>query len=178
MHHNCFMKNEQNFSDEYFMTCAIKQAQKAFDKQEVPVGAVVVCDNKIIGSGYNKKEHKKCSIYHAEIVAIKNACKKKRDWRLNDCTLFVTMEPCAMCAGAIVNHRIKRVVIGVTEPNFGACGSGVDLLNNQNLNTQTQVEVGVLDEQCKTLLQNFFKARRSIKKWNDWLFWQKNILFK
>ena len=74
------MKNEQNFSDEYFMTCAIKQAQKAFDKQEVPVGAVVVCDNKIIGSGYNKKEHKECSIYHAEIVAIKNACKKKRDW--------------------------------------------------------------------------------------------------
>lgn len=150
------------YNHEYFMKLALQQAKKAFKKQEVPVGCVVVLNNKIIGKGYNKKEHKHCSLYHAEIVAIKNACKKVGDWRLTDATLYVTMEPCAMCAGAIVNHRIKNVVIGITEPNCGACGSGIDILNNQSLNTHTKVISNILSEECKKLLQSFFENRRKI----------------
>ena len=148
-------------NDEKFMKFAIKEAQKAINNDEVPVGCVIVKDDKIIARGYNKKEKLHCSIYHAEIEAIKKACKKVGDWRLNDgYTMFVTMEPCAMCAGAIVNHRIKNVVIGITEPNFGACGSGIDILNNKNLNTSTNVKTGVLADDCKMLLQNFFENRR------------------
>lgn len=146
------------------MKVAINQAKKAFKKQEVPVGAIVVHNGKVVGKGYNKKEKKHCSLYHAEIVAIKQACKKLKDWRLNDCEMFVTMEPCAMCAGAIVNHRFKRIVIGVMEKNFGACGSGVNLLQNQNLNTNMQITNGVCEEECKQLLQDFFKLRRQQNK--------------
>lgn len=149
--------------DEIYMNKAIKMAQKAFKNKEVPVGSVIVQNQKIIGWGFNKKEKKHCSIYHAEIVAIEKACKKIGDWRLNDATLYVTMEPCAMCAGAIVNHRIGKVVIGITEPNFGACGSGIDIINNQSLNTKTEVVYGVLQEDCKKLLQDFFKDRREKK---------------
>ena len=148
-------------ADIFFMNKALKQAEKAFKLEEVPGGAVVVQSGKIIGRGFNKKESKHCSVYHAEIVALKSACKKVGDWRLNDATLYVTMEPCVMCAGAIVNHRIKRVVIGVKEANFGACGSGIDILNNSNLNTKTEVEFGVLEEECKDILQKFFKERRA-----------------
>ena len=146
--------------NEKFMQLAINEAKKAFKNDEVPVGCVIVKDDKVIGRGYNKKEKKHCSIYHAEIVAIERTCKKIGDWRLNDCELYVTMEPCAMCAGAIVNHRIKHVVIGVMEPNFGACGSGIDILNNSSLNTKTEVKVGVLQNECKTMLQSFFQKRR------------------
>lgn len=147
-------------NDNFFMNLALNEAKKAFKKGDVPVGAVVVLNGKIIGTGYNKKEKKHCSIYHAEIVALKNACKKVGDWRLNDATMFVTMEPCTMCAGAIVNHRIKRVVVGITEPKCGACGSGVDLLNNTALGTKTEVVCGVCQNECKELLQNFFAKRR------------------
>ena len=150
--------------DEKFMKLALKEAQKAFDNDEVPVGCVIVKDNKVIARGYNKKEQKNCSIYHAEIVAIKGACKKVGDWRLEDCILYVTMEPCAMCAGAILNHRIKNVVYGISEQKFGACGGGIDLLNNQDLNTKTNVISGVLQNDCLKLLQNFFKKRRQIAK--------------
>ena len=143
-----------------FMNIAIEQAKTAYKKQDVPIGAIIVQNGKIIGKGYNKKEKKHCSLYHAEIVALKHACKKVGDWRLVDATMYVTMEPCCMCAGAILNHRIKRVVIGITEPKNGACGSGVDLLNNQNLGTKTQVTTGVCAEQCKQLLQDFFAKRR------------------
>ena len=153
-----FQEAEQN--DEYYMTFAIQEAKKAYKKGDVPVGCVIVKNGKIIARGYNKKEKKKCSLYHAEIVAIKNACKRIGDWRLNDCKMFVTMEPCAMCAGAIVNHRIKTVVVGITEPNFGACGSGIDILNNSNLNTKTTIITGILQDECKQLLQEFFKERR------------------
>ena len=152
-------------SDEKFMKLALAEAQKAFNNQEVPVGCVIVKDGKVVAKGYNKKEKKHCSVYHAEIVAIENACKKIADWRLNDgYTLYVTMEPCAMCAGAILNHRIKKVVIGVMEPNFGACGGGIDLLNNQSLNSQTEVIYGILQDDCKKLLQNFFTSRRNKSK--------------
>lgn len=155
------MEKENSFEHKKFMKLAIKEAQKALNNDEVPVGCVIVKDGKVVGRGYNKKEKLHCSVYHAEIVAIKSACKKLGDWRLDDgYTLFVTMEPCAMCAGAIVNHRIKNVVIGVAEPNFGACGSGVDLLNNQSLNTKTNVIVGVLESDCRKLLQNFFALKR------------------
>lgn len=147
--------------DEKFMKSTLKQAQKAFNNQEVPVGCLIVKDGKIVAKGYNKKEKKHCSVYHAEIVAIENACKKISDWRLDDgYTLYVTMEPCAMCAGAILNHRIKKVVIGVMEPNFGACGGGINLLNNSALNSKTEVVCGVLQNDCKDLLQQFFKSRR------------------
>lgn len=155
------MEKESNFEHEKFMKLAIKEAQKALNNDEVPVGCVIVKDGKVVGRGYNKKEKLHCSVYHAEIVSIASACKKLGDWRLDDgYTLYVTMEPCAMCAGAIVNHRIKNVVIGVAEPNFGACGSGVDLLNNQSLNTKTNVIVGVLESDCRKLLQNFFVLKR------------------
>ena len=151
-------------NDEFFMKNALKQAKKAFNNEDVPVGAVVVCDEKIVGCGYNKKEKTKCSLYHAEIEAIKKACKNVGDWRLCDCTLYVTLEPCVMCAGAIMNHRIKRVVIGVTEPNFGACGSGIDILNNEKLNTKTEVITGILKDECLNMLQTFFKNRREFNK--------------
>ena len=151
-------------TDVDFMQIAIQQAKIAYQKKDVPVGAIIVKNDKVIGKGYNKKEKKHCSLYHAEIIAIKQACKKIKDWRLNDCTMYVTMEPCCMCAGAIINHRISRVVVGITEPNWGACGSGVDLLNNENLNTKTSVITGVCDIECKKLLQNFFEERRKDKK--------------
>ena len=157
-------KNNLIDTDKKFMTLAIKQAQKAFKNDEVPVGCVIVQNNKVVGRGYNQKEKHDCALYHAELIAIKQACKKIGDWRLCDCTLFVTMEPCAMCAGAIVNHRIKSVVIGVMEQNFGACGSGINILNNQSLNTKTSVKSGVLQPQCKQMLQDFFKQRRNLAK--------------
>lgn len=147
-------------ADKKFMRLAYNQALKALENDEVPVGCVVVFNGKVVGKGYNQKEKKHCSVYHAEIVAIENACKKIGDWRLNDATLYVTMEPCAMCAGAIINHRIKHVVIGVTEPNFGACGSGIDILNNNSLGTKTEVVTGVLQDECKAILQQFFKQKR------------------
>ena len=147
--------------DNKFMRECIKQAQKAMNCDEVPVGCVIVKDGKIIARGFNQKEEKHCAVYHAEIIAIKRACKKIGDWRLSDCTLYVTLEPCAMCAGAILNHRIKRVVIGIMEPNFGACGGGINLLNNEDLNSKTEVVSGVLDKECLDLLQTFFKNRRN-----------------
>ena len=150
-------------TDEKYMKLALKEAQKAFLIEDVPVGCVIVLNDKVIARGYNQKEKNGCSLYHAEIVAIKKACKKVGDWRLNDATIYVTMEPCAMCAGAIMNHRIKRVVIGIMEPNFGACGSGIDILNNDNLNTKTEVVSGILENDCKEILQNFFKKRREQK---------------
>ena len=146
--------------DEKYMRLALKEAKKAFLIEDVPVGCVIVLDGKVIGRGYNQKEKKHCSVYHAEIVALKKACKRVGDWRLNDATLYVTMEPCTMCAGAIMNHRIGRVVIGVTEKNFGACGSGIDILNNQSLGTKTEVVKGVLQDECKQILQEFFKNRQ------------------
>lgn len=150
--------------DTYFMQQAITQAKIAYKKGDVPIGAIIVKDGKIISKGFNKKEQKHCSLYHAEIIALKNACKKLKDWRLNDCIMYVTMEPCSMCAGAIVNHRLSRVVIGVTEPNFGACGSGIDILNNEKLNTKIQVTKCVCEQECKELLQNFFANRRKLNK--------------
>ena len=146
--------------DEKFMKDALKQAKKAYAIDEVPIGCVIVQNGKIIARGYNRRNIDKNTLAHAELSAIRKASKKTGDWRLEDCDLYVTLEPCQMCAGAIVNHRIKRVVIGVTEEHCGACGSGIDILNNENLGTKTEVLKGVLKNDCKDMLQKFFRRRR------------------
>lgn len=146
--------------EENFMLEAIKEAKKAFNKKEVPIGAVVVKDNEIIGRGHNLRETTKNSISHAEIMAIQEACKFLGGWRLTDCTLYVTIEPCPMCAGAILQSRIQKVVIGAMDPKAGACGSLVNLLNDSRFNHQTEIEQGVLEEECSLLMKEFFKALR------------------
>ena len=138
--------------EENFMLEAIEEAKKAFNKKEVPIGAVVVKDN--------LRETTKNSISHAEIMAIQEACKFLGGWRLTDCTLYVTIEPCPMCAGAILQSRIQKVVIGAMDPKAGACGSLVNLLNDSRFNHQTEIEQGVLEEECSLLMKEFFKALR------------------
>ena len=118
---------------EKFMKEAIKQAKKAYDKEEIPVGAVIVKDGKIIARGYNKKEEKKDTTQHAEIIAIQKASRKIGAWRLQDCEMYVTLEPCAMCTGALIQARLKRVYIGTMDPKTGACGSVLNLLEDTNL---------------------------------------------
>lgn len=123
-------------SKEYFMKQALKEAEKALKKLEVPVGAIIVKDNKIISRAYNLKEIKKDTTYHAEIEAIKKASKKLNSWRLNDCEMYVTLEPCAMCAGAIINSRIKKLYFGTSDEKTGACGSVLNLLEDYKFNHQ------------------------------------------
>lgn len=146
--------------EENFMLEALEEAKKAFNKKEVPIGAVVVKDNEIIGRGHNLRETSKNPISHAEIMAIQEACKFLGGWRLTDCTLYVTIEPCPMCAGAILQSRIQKVVIGAMDPKAGACGSLVNLLNDSRFNHQTEIEQGLLQEECSLLMKEFFKALR------------------
>ena len=136
--------------NEYYMNIAIKEAKKAYKYEEVPVGAVIVKDNKIIAKAYNKKEKTKNVIKHAEIIAISCACKKIKNWRLEDCTIYVTMEPCMMCSGAIEQSRIKKIVYGVKNENYGS----TDQLKNVEIISQ------VCEKECRELLQSFFKKRR------------------
>ena len=143
-----------------FMNQAIIQAKKALKQGEIPVGAVIVKDGKIIARGYNKKEQKNDSTMHAEIIAIKKATQRLNNWRLNNCEMYVTLEPCAMCAGAIINSRISKVYIGAYDENAGAVGSKIDLLNNENLNTKVDVQCGICEEECSKLLKDFFKELR------------------
>ena len=145
---------------EYFMKEALKEANKAYKKKEVPVGVVIVKDGKIIARGYNKKEEKNSPIKHAEIIAIEKACKKLNNWRLNDCEMYVTLEPCPMCAGAIVNSRIKKVYIGASQQKTGACGSKVNIIEEYKTETKIDVEFGILQEKCLNILQDFFKELR------------------
>lgn len=145
---------------EKFMIEALKLAQKAYKKGEVPVGAVIVKDGKIIGRGYNKKESKHQATRHAEICAIEQASKKLKDWRLNECQMYVTLEPCCMCAGAILASRIKKVYIGAMEKNFGCCGSAYNLLNSEKFTTKVECEYGILEQESVQLMQRFFKAKR------------------
>lgn len=142
---------------------ALSLAKKASSKGEVPVGAVIVKDNKIIAKGLNKKEHKHMTTRHAEIEAIEKASKKLKDWRLNDCEMYVTLEPCCMCAGAILNCRLKKVYIGAMEQNFGCCGSAYNLLCSEKFTTHVQVETGILQEESIKLLKEFFKSKRKEK---------------
>lgn len=150
--------------DEKYMKEAIKQAKKAYALDEVPIGCVIVQDDKIIARGYNRRNTDKNTLAHAEITAIKKASKKTGDWRLEDCTLYVTLEPCQMCAGAIVQSRMKRVVIASMNPKAGCAGSVINLLQMSQFNHQVEIEKGVLGEECSQMLSNFFKELRKRKK--------------
>lgn len=142
------------------MCAALKQAKKALLLGEVPIGCVIVYEDKIIARGYNRRNTDKNTLAHAEITAIRRASKKIGDWRLEDCTLYVTLEPCQMCSGAIVQARIPRVVIGCMNPKAGCAGSILNLLEMPEFNHQVQVERGVLEEECSAILKQFFKDLR------------------
>ena len=148
---------------EYFMKQALIEAQKAKEKLEVPIGVVIVKDDKIIARAHNLREIKKNAVAHAEILAIQKACKKLDAWRLNDCDMYVTLEPCPMCAGAILNSRIRKVYIGACEPRSGAAGSKINLFEDYEFNHKTEYETGILEEECRTLMQSFFRERRKEK---------------
>ena len=151
--------------DAGFMREAIRQAKKAAKLTEVPIGCVLVKDGKIVARGYNRRNTDKTTLAHAEIAVIKKASKLFGDWRLEECTLYVTLEPCPMCAGAIVQARIPRVVAGCMNPKAGCAGSVLNILNTPGLNHKVQFENGVLEEECTELLQVFFKElRRKGKK--------------
>ena len=150
-------------ADEKYMRAAIGQARKAGAIGEVPIGCVIVYEDKIIARGYNRRTIDKNVLSHAEIIAIKKACKKMGDWRLEGCTMYVTLEPCPMCAGAIVQARIPKVVIGCMNPKAGCAGSVLDLLHEDGFNHQVEMESGVLEEECSWLMKDFFKALREKK---------------
>lgn len=149
--------------EEKYMKEAIKQAKKAYAIDETPIGCVIVYENKIIARGYNRRNTDKSTLAHAEIAAIKKACKKLGDWRLEGCTLYVTLEPCPMCAGAIVQSRIDRVVIGSMNPKAGCAGSVLNLLQTEGFNHQTELTTGILSEECSQLMTGFFKELRMRK---------------
>ena len=150
-------------TEEKYMKEAIRQAQKAAKLGDVPIGCVIVYDGKIIGRGYNRRMADKTVLAHAEIIAIRKACKKLDDWRLEDCTMYVTLEPCPMCAGAIVQARIPRVVIGCMNPKAGCAGSVLDMLHEDGFNHQVQTEIGILEEECSHMLSEFFRQLRRKK---------------
>jgi len=150
--------------DEVFMREALKEAYKAYEINEVPIGAVIVKDGKIVGRGFNQKETLKDATLHSEITAIKEACNNLGGWRLPGCTMYVTLEPCPMCAGAIVNSRIERLVIGARDWKTGACGSVLDITGNKNMNHQPEVKFGVLEKECAQILQEFFAELRKNKQ--------------
>ncbi len=139
----------------------MKEAAIAYDEGEVPVGAVVVVGERIIGRGHNRVESLKDPTAHAEMIAITAACGYKNDWRLEDATMYVTLEPCPMCGGAIILSRIRRVVYGVSDPRMGCCGSIYGILGEQNTDSKVRISGRVLESECKDLLQSFFKERRS-----------------
>ena len=147
---------------EKFMNEALKEAQKAYKKLEVPIGAVIVKDGKIIARGHNQKEEKQDTTMHAEIIVIKKASKKINNWRLNNCELYVTLEPCPMCAGAIVNSRFKKIYIGAMDEKNGACGSVSNILEEYTQNFKVELE-RLNHEPCKKILKDFFKELREVK---------------
>ena len=150
-----FMKN-----DEKFMRRALKLAAIASKIDEVPVGCVIVKDNKVIATGYNKREIDNNPLGHAETIAIKKAVKKLGDWQLVDCDLYVTIEPCIMCAGAIIQSRIKRVIYGAPDLKGGAFGSSLNVLEANNINYRPEVIGGVLEKECADIIKNYFKSKR------------------
>lgn len=150
--------------DEKYMKEAVRQAKKAYGIGEVPIGCVIVYEDKIIGRGYNRRTVDKNTLAHAELIAIRKACKKIGDWRLEGCTMYVTLEPCQMCSGAIVQSRIPRVVIGCMNPKAGCAGSILNLLQVEEFNHQTELTKGVLEEECSQMMKAFFKELRESKK--------------
>ena len=157
-------KKKELTRDEFFMKEAIRQAKKAEKLMEVPIGCVIVYEDKIIARGYNKRNLKKTTLAHAEIIAIAKAGKVINDWRLEDCTMYITLEPCQMCAGAIVQARIPRVVIGSMNPKAGCAGSVLNLLEMKEFNHQVEVTRGVLDDECSRMLSDFFRELRKKEK--------------
>ena len=146
--------------NEYFMKEAIKEAKKAYKKLEVPVGAVIVKDGQIIARAHNQKETKYDTTKHAEILAIQKASKKLKSWRLIECEMYVTLEPCLMCAGAIINSRIRKVYIGTKDPKGGAFGSNIDVTKIKKLNHYPKIEIGIMEKEASSILKEFFKAKR------------------
>ncbi len=159
--------NEKEYStkvDEKNMKEAIRQAKKAAAIGEVPIGCVIVYEDKIIARGYNKRNLQKTTLGHAEILAIQKASKKLGDWRLEECTMYITLEPCPMCAGAIVQARIPRVVIGAMNPKAGCAGSILNILQEQRFNHQTEMTKGILEEECQNIMKEFFRQLRASRK--------------
>ena len=146
--------------DSFWMSQAFKLAEKAFSMDEVPVGAVVVCYGRIIGKGFNQCESLNDATAHAEVLAISAAANTLVNWRLNECEIYVTKEPCAMCAGAIINSRIKRVVFGSYDDKKGACGSLYQICGDRRLGSTTSVNGGIMEKECSTILKEFFSLRR------------------
>ena len=149
--------------DVFFMQKALKQAQIAYKKDEVPIGCVIVKNDVVIAKGYNQKIAKNNALMHAELIALKNAQKKLNDWHLNECTMYVTLEPCPMCAGACINTRLGRIVFGAPDSKAGCCGTLYNLPQDKRFNHRPQVEGGVLQKECGQILSNFFKGKRKEK---------------
>jgi tRNA(adenine34) deaminase len=169
----CIISNIKNFGaeimeqfekDQFYMDLALEEAQKAADIGEVPIGAVLVKDDQVIAKAHNLREVEKRAIAHAEILAIDEACKLTKAWRLEGTTLYVTLEPCAMCAGAIVLSRVSRVVYGAADPKGGCAGTLMNLLEEERFNHQCEVVSGIKEEECKTILSSFFKELRLRKR--------------
>ena len=152
------------YNDQHFMNIAIEEARKAQEIGEVPIGAVIVIDGKVVSTAFNLRERDQRSIAHAEILAIDKACNALGTWRLEEATLYVTLEPCPMCAGAIVLSRIKRVVYGAQDPKGGCAGTLMNLLQEQRFNHQVEITKGVEQDACSSLLSTFFKELRERKK--------------
>jgi len=142
------------------MNKALDEAYEAYKLDEVPIGAVIVKDGHIVGKGYNRKEISLDTTNHAEIIAIREASRYLKNWRLTDCTMYVTVEPCPMCAGAIVNSRIKELIIGTMDPKGGACGSLYNIVEDNNLNHKVEVKRGILEEECSNIMKEFFERLR------------------
>ncbi len=151
-------------NNEEYMKIAIKQAQKAYNELEVPVGAIIVKNGEIIAKAYNEKEKRHDTTKHAELLAIQRASRKLKTWRLCDCDMYVTLEPCSMCAGALIQSRIRKVYIGAMDEKTGSCGSVLNLLEDYKFNHKVEIEYNICKEECELLLKNFFKDLRKQKK--------------
>lgn len=157
-------EQQESVLQEKYMREALRQARKAAQIGEVPIGCVIVHDDRIIARGYNKRNKQKTTLGHAEILAIQKASKRLGDWRLEDCTMYITLEPCPMCAGAIVQARIPRVVVGAMNPKAGCAGSILNLLQVDRFNHQAELVTGVLEEECQSVLRDFFRRLREEKR--------------
>lgn len=150
-------------TDEKYMREAVRQAKKAYAIGEVPIGCVIVHNDRIIGRGYNRRTTDGNTLAHAELIAIRKACRKMGDWRLEGCTMYVTLEPCQMCSGAIVQSRMDRVVVGCMNPKAGCAGSVLNLLQMEEFNHQAELTTGVLGEECSRMMKEFFRELRKGK---------------
>jgi tRNA(adenine34) deaminase len=159
----CFIRRYSMENDIKYMKMALAEARKAYQRAEVPIGAVVICNDQVVGRGFNLREQTQDPTSHAEMIALKEAAKNEASWRLEDCQLYVTLEPCPMCAGAILQSRIKRLVYGASDPKAGAVNSLYQLLNDERFNHQVEVEAGVMEKEAAQLLKDFFRDLRERK---------------